>query len=126
MKKIILIFLLMGLLLISCSSASQSPSQVVIGYLNALIKKDAATLVSYSCRNWETEAQKELDSFSNVGTSLENVDCKINSQTANVATVICKGFIKLTYDTEVQKIDLGKRVYQLVLENNEWRVCNLK
>jgi hypothetical protein len=126
MKRNISFFLLIGWILISCSSTSQSPSQVVSGYLDALVNKDSAKLVSYSCKNWETEAQKELDSFSNVGTSLENVACKVNSQNNVDAAVICSGFIKLTYDTEIQKIDLSKRVYQLVFQNNEWRICDLK
>lgn len=126
MIKILFIFLLIGSIIISCSSPSLNPPQVVEGYLDALVKKDSAKLISYSCKNWEIEAQKELDSFSNVGTILENVECKINSQTKVDALVTCSGFIKLTYDTEIQKIDLSKRVYQLIFEKNEWRVCGLK
>jgi hypothetical protein len=126
MRRNLLVFLLIGWILISCSSTSQDPSQVVNGYLDALVNKDSAKLVSYSCKNWEMEAQKELDSFSNVGTSLENVACKVYSQTTDNAAVTCSGFIKLTYDTEIQKIDLSKRVYSLIFEKNEWRICDLK
>ncbi len=114
-------------ILVGCQgSPSQNPSKVVNDYLNALVEKDPAKLISFSCKNWENEAQKELDSFMNVGISLENVDCQVNSQSSAEAAVLCNGFIKLTYDSEIQKIDLSKRAYKLVLENNEWRVCGLK
>jgi hypothetical protein len=126
MKRNLLVFSMIAWILFSCSSASQSPSQVVNGYLEALVNKDSAKLISYSCKKWEKEAQKELDSFSNVGTSLENVACKVNSQTTVNAAVTCNGFIKLTYDTEIQKIDLNKRIYSLIFESNEWRICDLK
>lgn len=111
----------------SCQgNTPQEPSQTVKNYLNALVDKDSAKLISYSCKNWEGEAQKELDSFMNVGISLENVVCKVNSRNSAETAVLCSGFLKLTYDTEIQKIDLSKRIYHLILENNEWRVCDLK
>lgn len=127
MKKAVYFLLILLILLVGCQgSPSQNPSKVVNDYLNALVEKDPARLVSFSCKDWENEAQKELDSFMNVGISLENVDCQINSQSSAEAAILCNGFIKLTYDTEIQKIDLSKRAYKLVLENNEWRVCGFK
>ena len=99
---------------------------VVQKYLNALVKKDPATMVSLSCKGWESEAQKELDSFMNVGTSLEGLDCSIKSQSSTNASVICQGYIQLTYDTEIQKIDLSKRVYQLSFQDNLWWICDFK
>jgi hypothetical protein len=127
MKKVFYFLLILIIVLVACQgSPSQNPSKVVNDYLNALVEKDPARLISFSCKSWENEAQKELDSFMNVGISLENVDCKVNSQSSAEAAVMCSGFIKLTYDTEIQKIDLSKRSYKLILENNEWRVCGLK
>jgi hypothetical protein len=125
MKKICLL-LLIFLLLVSCQTAGLNPVKTVQGYLNALISKDAAKLVSFSCRGWENQAQQELDSFLNVGLSEENINCKNVSQTAGASTVQCTGYIKLTYDSEIQKIDLSTHAYELIMENNEWRVCNLK
>jgi hypothetical protein len=113
----------MLLLLLACNPVNQNPLIVVQNYLEALVKKDSAVLVSTTCKDWESEAQKELDSFLNVGTTLEGLNCSLVSQSENNASVICHGFIVLTYDTEIQKIDLSKRTYQLVLENNDWRVC---
>jgi hypothetical protein len=126
MKKIVFFSFIFAFFIVSCQPSAQNPSQVVQNYLNALVKKDAASLISLSCKNWESEAQKQLDSFMNVGTSLENASCSVDSQTTDAAKVACTGFIKLTYDAEIQKIDLSKRVYQLSLEHNEWRVCNSK
>lgn len=127
MKKTFYFLLILFIILAACQgNPSQDPSQVVNNYLEALIEKEPAKLISFSCKAWENEAQKELDSFMNVGISLENVDCKVRSQSSAEAAVLCSGFIKLTYDTEIQKIDLSKREYNLILENNEWRVCGLK
>jgi hypothetical protein len=126
MKKVVFFSIIFVFFIVSCQSSVLNPSQVVQNYLNALVNKNAANLISLSCKNWESEAQKQLDSFMNVGTSLENVDCSVDSQTTDSAKVACTGFIKLTYDAEIQKIDLSKRVYQLSFENNEWRVCNSK
>lgn len=127
MKKAFWFLLILAILLVACQgSLNQNPPQVVTNYLNALVEKDPAKLISFSCKDWEDKAQKELDSFMNVGVSLENVECKVNSQSSNDTTVLCTGFIKLTYDSEIQKIDLSKRAYQLVLENNEWRICGFK
>jgi hypothetical protein len=123
MKNVVFFFIIFVFFIVSCQSSVLNPSQVVQNYLNALVNKNAANLISLSCKNWESEAQKQLDSFMNVGTSLENVDCSVDSQTTDSAKVACTGFIKLTYDAEIQKIDLSKRVYQLSFENNEWRVC---
>ena len=126
MKKLYSLLIVALLLFSACNLASQNPSIVVQNYLDALVKKDPAKLISLSCKNWETEAQKELDSFMNVGASLEGLNCSIKSQSTNNATVNCQGYIQLTYDTEVQRIDLSKRTYQLTLENNDWHVCNFK
>ncbi len=127
MNKLVLSLLLIILIsFTACNSTIQNPEMVVQTYLNALVKKDAATMISLSCKGWETEVQKELDSFMNVGTSLEEINCNLKSQTNSDASVVCKGYIRLTYDTEIQKIDLSKRIYQLTIQDNSWRICNFK
>lgn len=126
MKKSILVIIIIFIILPACNSVTQNPSIVVKNYLDALVRKEPATLINLSCKNWESEAQKELDSFMNVGTTLEGLNCSIKSQSNIDALVVCQGYIQLTYNTEIQKIDLSKRTYELTLENNDWRVCNFK
>ena len=123
MKKTFPLIIGILFLLLACNPVNQNPLIVVQNYLNALVKKDSAVLISMTCKDWESEAQKELDSFLNVGTTLDGLNCRILSQSLSNASVNCQGFLFLTYDTEIQKIDLSKRTYQLVLENNDWRVC---
>jgi hypothetical protein len=124
LKISFLLIIVILFLLLACSPVNQNPAIVVQNYLKALVKKDSAVLISMACNGSEIEAQKELDSFQNVGTTLEGLNCSMQSQSEKNASVICQGAIILTYDTEIQKIDLSKRDYQLILENNEWRVCN--
>jgi hypothetical protein len=111
LKISFLLIIVILFLLLACSPVNQNPAIVVQNYLKALVKKDSAVLISM------------LDSFQNVGTTLEGLNCSMQSQSEKNASVICQGAIILTYDTEIQKIDLSKRDYQLILENNEWRVC---
>jgi hypothetical protein len=126
LKNLLLILIILIFLVSACNSAIKDPSIIVQNYLNALVKKDQAMLISLSCKEWEIDAQKELDSFMNVGMSLEGVACNTTSQSASIASVVCQGNIQMTYDNEIQKIDLSKRIYQLGLENNDWRVCKAK
>jgi hypothetical protein len=126
LKNLFLLLIISIFLVSACNSVIKDPSIIVQNYLNALVKKDQAMLISLSCKEWELEAQKELDSFMNVGMSLEGLACNTTSQSTSIASVVCQGYIQLTYDTEIQKIDLSKRIYQLALENNDWRVCKAK
>jgi len=125
-KYYLLSLIILVACLAACKPSNQSPAQIVQNYLEALVNKDSAKLISYSCKNWENIAQTELDSIMNVKASLENVNCQLKSESSSYATVVCNGEIQLTYGTEVQKIELNKRTYHLTYENNEWRVCDLK
>ena len=129
MDKIIKSFLIILVLMffaIGCNKALRSPKDTVESYLESLVSQDVATAVSLSCKQWEAEAQKEVESLLSVNASLDGVYCQTDSESENNAIVSCQGKIKLTYENEIQEINLSKRSYQLVFENGEWLICQNK
>lgn len=117
----ILIFFTIG-----CNTPIHSPNDTIESYLESLVNQDVATAVSLSCKQWEAEAQKEVESLLSVDASLDGVLCQTDSESENSAIVSCQGKIKLTYENEIQEIDLSKRPFQLVFEDGEWLICQNK
>jgi hypothetical protein len=109
-------------LLAACGSAKHPAAVTVEDYLNALVDKDEARLVSLVCPEYEADALLEFDSFSLVKTSLEGLDCQAEVQDGT-ASVTCQGQILATYGTENQQFDLSERVYQVEEKGGDWLIC---
>ena len=124
--KSFLIMLILIFMSIGCNKTVRSPKDTIESYLESLVNQNVDTAVSLSCKQWEAEAQKEVESLLSVNASLEGVLCQTDSELENNAVVSCRGKIKLTYENEIQEIDLSKRPYQLVFENGEWLICQNK
>ena len=115
----------LGILLAGCGG--QDPAAAAVqGYLKALVAKDLVKLSNYSCADWEADAQVDLDSFTSVGTSLEDLQCKLESTEGNQTVVACTGKIVADYDGDLQEIDLSTRKYLAVQEGGEWRMCGYR
>jgi hypothetical protein len=127
---VLFILLAAALLLAACGGAGQaggSPAAgAVEGYLQALVAMDSAKLVNQSCKDWESQATLEMDSFQAVTAVLEGVACKETGKDGSTTYVNCQGNIVATYDNEKQKLDLSPRTYKVVQEGGEWRVCGYK
>lgn len=117
----LLVMAFMGLLS-ACSPAKHPAAATVEDYLNALVDKDEARLVSLVCPENEANALLEYDSFSLVKTSLEGLDCQAEVQDGT-AKVTCQGQILATYGTENQQFDLSERVYQVQEKGGDWLIC---
>ena len=119
--------LLMGLLLTACSgSGEDAAAKTVESYLQALVGKDATKLSSLSCKDWEEQATLELDSFQAVDATLENLSCAVSSTESDTTLVKCAGSIVATYNNEKQSLDLSTKLYKVVQEGGDWRVCGYK
>ena len=111
-------------LVLSACSAKQSPSvQAVQTYLKALAAKDADTMVSVSCADWESSARLELDSFTAVTPELVDLQCEEASTQDGAVLVACTGMLKLDYEGEVQNLDLSGQFFRTTQEGGEWRMC---
>ena len=100
--------------LTACSGGKHPAAVSVEAFLQALVDKDEARMVSLTCNTYETDALLEYDAYSLVKTRLDNLDCQVSSEQADVASVVCQGAIIATYGSEDQDFDLSERVYQVV------------
>lgn len=118
------LFLLIAGFLLSACGPAKSPADVIGDYLQALADKDQAKAVSNSCGAWEEQALAEGASFVNVQVALEDLDCQVSNQSETEASVTCTGSFNFSYDAgEEQQLDLSGRVFSLILESGDWRMC---
>lgn len=111
-------------LLVSCSSGSQSAAPMAVEhYLQALVDEDANRISTLVCKDFEQQARLELDSFIGVKASLKDVACNQNGMDGEIVLVTCNGSIVATYNNEQQELPLTGRVYRVVMEGGDWRVC---
>lgn len=124
-----LLFIALGLLSLVTACAVENPgdpAEATMKYLTALVEKDKAAMVTWSCKSWEEQAALEADALMSVGASLSDAACKVVGQEGDFQTVQCTGHLELTYGDENRSIDLGLRTYSMGLEDGQWRVCSYK
>ncbi len=115
---------LIGLLFVSgCTSQTDEPTSAIENYIQALVDQDGNRLANLSCAEWEADAQIELESFSAVSVSLEELSCRSQSEQAGFTLVACTGKIIANYGNEVLEINLEDQVYRAIFEGGEWRMC---
>jgi hypothetical protein len=131
-KVAVFMLLAAAFLLAACGGAGGgqaggSPAAgAVEAYLQALVDKDTAKLANQSCKDWESQATLEMDSFQAVTAVLDGVACKETGKDGSNTYVNCVGNIVATYNNEKQSLDLSPRTYKVVQEGGEWRVCGYK
>jgi hypothetical protein len=109
-------------ILVGCQPGG-SPSGVVEDYLQAVVDGDWTRAVNLSCAAWEEGARTEANSFESVEAWLEGVSCSTSGEEADAQSVTCQGVIMATYGAEDQELPLKDRIYRVVLEGGEWRMC---
>lgn len=122
-KKICLaaLILLMGIL--SGCQAGGSPSGTVEDYLQAVVDGNWVQAVNLSCTAWEEGARTDANSFDSIEAWLEGVSCSAEETEGDTRGVTCQGVIMATYGAEDRELTLQGRVYHVVLESGEWRMC---
>jgi hypothetical protein len=121
-----LLFLIFLAVITACSSDSAEPAAAIESYNHALVEEKNDQLTTLSCSDWEADAQNELASFAAVTVSLEDMTCSETSKDGDTALVSCTGKIIANYGNEVLEINLADRLYQVVLEGGEWRMCGYR
>ena len=124
---ILALILVLFLAVLSACKSVRTPADVIVEYLEALAASDQTSAVANSCAAWEEQALAEGASFINVDVSLKDLDCQVQFQTDTDATVVCTGSFLFSYDAgEEQELNLFGRVFSLVNEGGEWRMCGYK
>ena len=122
-KRVFLVLTTLLLGLLSGCQSSGSPSDAVVDYLQVMIDGDWVQAVNLSCTTWEEGARTEANSFDSIEARLDGVTCSAEEAVGDVQGVTCKGVIVATYGIEDRELTLEGRVYQVVLEGGEWRMC---
>lgn len=113
--------------LTACGQSSDNPARAVETYLGELVEKDASSLSSLSCGEWEPTALLELDSLQAVETRLEGLACSTSAkETDGTFSVDCVGKLLATYNNEDQEIDLSTNTYVVVEQGGEFLVCGYR
>ena len=122
-KRNILAALMLLISVLAGCQAGASPSQAVEDYLQAVIAGDWVQAVNLSCAAWEEGARTDANSFDSIEAWLEGVSCSAEGTEGDTRGVTCQGVIMATYGAEDRELTLQGRVYQVVLESGEWRMC---
>jgi hypothetical protein len=96
---------------------------VVLAYLDARARTDAATATSLSCKTWKTKALTEVTSFRSMNAKLVGVTCQVNGSAGGFTLVGCGGKMVTSYGGETKDWDLTPFVYQVSLEDGLWKMC---
>jgi len=107
----------------SATSAPSPAARTVENYLAALVSKDAAKVSNLACKAWEQDALLEMDGFQAVKAELDNVSCKATGTAGDATLVSCTGNIALTYNNELQSLDVSRQTYKVIQEGGDYRVC---
>ena len=94
----------------------------MVDYLNAMVNHDSSLIVTLSTSDWEVNANIDVDSLTNLDASLTDVNCTTTSEESNTARVKCTGTLDLSYNDEVQNIQLDQFTYSLQKVNGSWLV----
>lgn len=125
MKKLVYLFLLLGFILVACSSEEgRGAAGAAEDYINALANKDKALITNLSCKEWEESAILEVDGLLSVEAAVSNLACGITGEEGDSTLVNCTGSLDLTYNDEIRAIDLSRRTYYLQEIDGQWRVCS--
>jgi hypothetical protein len=121
-----LVALVLLTVMLSGCQAVGSPSRVVEDYLQAVVDADRVRAVNLSCAAWEEGARTEADSFDSIEAWLDGVSCSAEATGDDVQGVTCQGVIVATYGAEDRELGLEGRIYQVIQEGGEWRMCGYR
>ncbi len=112
-----------GFTLVACSGGSDPSVRAVEKYLQAMISGDATQTAKLACKDFESHASADADSFGGVKASLQGVACKKSGSQDGADLVTCSGKISATYGNEQQEFDLAGPTYKVIQQNGDWLVC---
>ena len=124
------IILLSGIILVSlitlaaCNSSQGSdPVGVVQSYILGRVASDQNMLVSLSCKDQESQAMTDADSFKSMKASVDSMTCNQAGTDGAFTLVACQGSISTEYAGESRKWNLADRNFKTIQEDGKWKVC---
>lgn len=127
MQRSLIIAVLMLISLSACNTAqSNDPVGVVQSYVQARVTSDESKLVSLSCKDQESQAKKDADSFRSMKATLDSISCKNAGEDSPYTIVACEGKIVTEYAGETRDWNLADRNFKTIQEDGQWKVCGYK
>ena len=106
------------------AAPTQNPAvSAVLNYLEARAQTDVGAATGLSCQAWKSKAITEVTSFRSMNAKLVGVTCQVNGSAGAFTLVGCGGKMVTTYGTETRDWDLSSFVYQVTLEDGQWKMC---
>lgn len=103
-----------------------SPVGAVQSYITGRVASDTSKLVSLSCKDQESQAMTDADSFRSMKASADSVSCKQIGEEAPYTVVACTGKIITEYAGETRAWNLADRNFKTIKEDGQWKVCGYK
>ena len=122
-KNLFIVCLAMVALVSACAGEDDLSARAVEKYLEAMVAGDASQTTKLACKEFETQASSDADSFGGVKAGLSGAACKKTSSENGAELVACSGKISATYGNEQQEFDLAGPTYRVIQENGDWLVC---
>jgi hypothetical protein len=125
-RLLIPILFALSILAAACQSSGGSPPQTVQSYLQARVQSDVDKMISLSCATWESQARVEAASFKSMKAQLDSVSCKEAGADGNVTLVACTGKIVTSYNGESRDWSVSDKLFKVVQDRGDWRMCGYK
>ena len=109
--------------LAGCGAQQDSPVNAVQSYISARVASDTTKLVSLACKDQESQAMTDADSFRSMKAKLDSMSCKQVSEEAPYTVVACEGKIVTEYAGETREWNLADRSFKTIKEDGQWKVC---
>ena len=103
-----------------------SPVSAVQSYITGRVASDTSKLVSLSCKDQESQAMTDADSFRSMKASADSVSCQQVGEEAPFTIVACTGKINTEYAGETRAWNLADRNFKTIKEDGQWKVCGYK
>jgi hypothetical protein len=124
-----LLIVVAGLLcLVGLSACGQqdNPVGAVQSYIAGRVASDTNKLVSLSCKDQESQAMTDADSFRSMKASIDSMTCKQVGEESPYTIVACDGKIITEYAGESRTWNLADRNFKTIKEDGQWKVCGYK
>ena len=123
-KPMLFIIAGLALMLVACGhQQTDSPVGVVESYNTGRVASDSTLLVSLSCKDQESQAQTDADSFKSMKATIDSMSCNQAGTDGSFTIVACQGKVLTTYAGESRTWNLGDRNFKTIQEDGKWKVC---
>ncbi|MEP7287233.1 MAG: hypothetical protein ABI947_15875 [Chloroflexota bacterium] len=122
-RRLLLMLGIVVLGLLGGCGNQDSPVNAVQSYVAGRVASDTAKLQSLACKDQESQALTDADSFRSMKASVDSMTCTQAGEDAPYTIVACQGKILTEYAGETRTWNLADRNFRTIKEDGQWKVC---